>query len=265
MTTRAPLPLASSAYPRRRPRGSSRGSVGRRGVTLIEILVVVALVAVVMGIAISSLSGSGSAQLRQASTRVAAAVRVAYARATAAGRVVRLVFDFGGSTIAMEETPDRHTIKKGSLSGDAADTAEDLARDAAGASAVRAPPATFEPVDLRRGAGVRTRDEEEAQDDDDKPTPVALPSKIQFWQIDVEHQPVPVRDGKAFLYFFPGGQTENASIQLRIAGLTEEDKTGFMTILVSPLTGKAKILGGRADAPKPLDESDASEVEDPGR
>ena len=56
-----------------------------------------------------------------------------HARATAAGRVVRLVFDFGASTIAMEETPDRHTIKKGSLSGDAADTAEDLARDAADA------------------------------------------------------------------------------------------------------------------------------------
>ncbi|MBK6514812.1 MAG: hypothetical protein IPG04_11995 [Polyangiaceae bacterium] len=72
---------------------------------MIEVLVVVALVAVVMGIAISSLSGSGSAQLRQASTRVAAAVRVAYARATAAGRVVRLVFDFGGSTIAMGGDP----------------------------------------------------------------------------------------------------------------------------------------------------------------
>lgn len=237
----------------------------RRGVTLIEVLVTVALIAVVMGIAITGFGGSGSAQLRQATTRVAAAVRVAYARSTAAGRVVRLVFDFGSSTIAMEETPDRHTIKKGSLSGDAADSAEELARDAAGASAVRAPKSQFQPIDLRKGAGVRLRDDEEASDDEGNAKPVPLPSKVQFWQIDVEHQPQPVRDGKAYLYFFPGGQTENASIQLRIANASEDDKTGFLTVLVSPLTGKAKIVGGRANAPKPLDDKDASEVEDPGR
>ncbi|NUP06139.1 MAG: prepilin-type cleavage/methylation domain-containing protein [Polyangiaceae bacterium] len=231
--------------------------------TLIEILIVVALLAVILGITITSFVGTSSARLRQASTRVAGAVRVAYARATASGKVTRLVFDFGNSSIQMEETLDRHTLKKDTLGGDAASEAQLEAKDAAGASELRAPPATFEPVDLRKGSGVKVEDEEDGDDEAVKPVP--LPRGIQFWQIDVEHQAEPVRDGKAYLYFFPGGQTENASVQLRIANTEEGDKTGFMSVIVSPLTGKAKILAGRADAPKPRDESEASEVEDPGR
>lgn len=241
-------------------RSTTRSRV-RRGVTLIEIIIVVAIIAVIMGIVMTGFVGTSSARLRQGTTRVAGSIRVAYARATATSKVVRLVFDFEGSTIAMEETRDRHTLKKDPLGGDAASAAEDLAKDAAEASSLRTPPAMFEAVDLRKASGIRAEDDES----DAEAPPLPLPRNIQFWQVDVEHQQVPVREGKAFLYFFPGGQTENASIQLAIAGTEESDKTGFMSVVVSPLTGKAKILGGRVEAFKPVTDQEASEVEDPGR
>ncbi len=232
----------------------------RRGVTLIEVLIVLALVALFTTITVVGFYGTSSARLRQGTVRVAGVVRVAYAYATSSSKVVRLVFDFGAGTITMEETRDRHLLKHDPLGGDAANEAEAEALEAADAAKVRTPPSMFTPVDPRVASGIKP---DEEQDPDD--FSIHLPSGIQLWQVDVEHQDEPIREGKAYVYFFPGGQTENAAIQLRVAGTEEDSKTGFMTILVSPLTGKTNIVAGRQYAPKPRDENEASELEDPGR
>ena len=42
--------------------------------------------------------------------------------------------------------------------------------------------------------------------------------------MDTTHQEQPTREGHGYLYFFPGGQTESAAIQLRISNAEEEDK-----------------------------------------
>lgn len=214
-----------------------------------------------MGIAAVGFFGTSTSRLRRGATMVSGATRLAYAHATATSKTVRLIFNFGTSTIRMEETKDRHLMKD-PLLFDAANEAEAEALAASDATTLRTPPASFDAVNLRKASGMRWgRDEEE---DEDNPE-LELPRDIQFWQIDVEHQAEPVNEGLAYLYFFPGGQTENASIQLRIANTDPDSKTGFLSVLVSPLTGKVNILGGRVDAPKPRDDIEASEVEDPGR
>jgi general secretion pathway protein H len=63
---------------------------------------------------------------------------------------------------------------------------------------------------------------------------------------------------------FPGGQTESAAIQLRVSNASEDDASGFMTVLVSPLTGKTSIKKGRVELPANRSEEEASEREDPG-
>jgi general secretion pathway protein H len=73
---------------------------------------------------------------------------------------------------------------------------------------------------------------------------------VAFRQVQTEHDSQPRTEGQAYLYFWPGGQTERASVQLRRSdGLGEG-----LTIMVSPLTGRAKIERGRVALPEqPMD------------
>jgi general secretion pathway protein H len=217
-------------------------------VSIIEIMIVVAIVGLMVGVAVMSLGAVTSARLKQATTQVAGATRIAYSHATAVSKVVRLNFDFTESKIYLEEAEGRHLVSADRTGG--AEAANDIEAEAAAqaqASVLRAPKASFSAVDT---IGFPQEG-------------VELPSSIQFWQVQVSHQPEPIREGNGYLYFFPGGQTQQAAIQLRISNASEGDATGFMTVLVSPLTGKTLIKKGRADAPNPLDPRALSDLEEP--
>jgi len=230
---------------------ASLGRAARRGVTLVEILVVVALISVLGGITILGFGGVGSARLRRGATQLGGAVRVAYAHATATSKVVRLVFEFEEGKIRLEQATSAHLLEKGATGGaEAATEIEQTALAAADelSKGVRTPRAAFEPA---MGVGFPA----EGKD---------LPTGIQLWQVMTGHQDEPLGEGRAYLYFFPGGQTESAAIQLRVSNASEDDASGFMTVLVSPLTGKTSIKKGRVELPANRSEEEASEREDPG-
>ena len=44
----------------------------------------------------------------------------------------------------------------------------------------------------------------------------ALEGGIKFRGVQTQHDDLPRTEGRAYLYFWPGGQTERASIQLKI-------------------------------------------------
>lgn len=223
----------------------------RPGVTLIEILVVVAIVTVLAGLTIFGLGGTSSARLRRGAAQLGGAVRVAYAHATATSKVVRLVFDFQEGRVLLEQATSRHLLEKGQSGGaEAVTEIEQQAQSAADeiAKGARSPRASFEAA---AGVGFPAEGKE-------------LPSGIQFWQVMTGHQESPIGEGRAYLYFFPGGQTENAAVQLRVTNAAEDDTSGFLTVVVSPLTGKTSIRPGRVDMPAPRSEEEASEREDPG-
>jgi general secretion pathway protein H len=68
-----------------------------------------------------------------------------------------------------------------------------------------------------------------------------LGSSVRFAAVWVSHQPERYVAGKAFLYFWPSGLTETASIQI-----AQGDDVN--SLLVEPLTGKVRIASGRVDA-----------------
>jgi general secretion pathway protein H len=81
---------------------------------------------------------------------------------------------------------------------------------------------------------------------------------MRFARVQTEHDQEPVVDGQAFLYFWPGGQTERAVIQ--IAQIGDDDG---MTVVVSPLTGRADIQRGFIELPEEvLDGEEYSEAEE---
>ena len=70
-----------------------------------------------------------------------------------------------------------------------------------------------------------------------------LGTSVTFSGIWVQHQPERYTKGQAFLYFWPSGLTEAASIQL-------QQGDDVLTLLVSPLTGRVRIVNGAVDAPE---------------
>lgn len=214
-----------------------------------EVLIVLAIVGMVVGVTLFGFGAIASSRLRQATTQVAGAIRIANTHATSTSKVVRLDFDFEERKIYLQESEGRHLLSKDSSGGaEAANEIEAQANEAAGASTLRAPKASFS------NAAAMYFPEQG----------VDLPSGIQFWLLDTTHQEQPIREGHAYLYFFPGGQTEAAVVQLRISNADDGEKYGFMSVHVSPLTGKTKIHKGRVDLLKPRDDTEASELEDPG-
>ncbi len=224
--------------------------------TLVEILVVLALIAIMAATAMAGSGSVGASRMRGAATAIVSLAKVAITRANATGHPVRMVFNLQTKTVGLEESATGRMLRaKPSASAIAAAAASGTPgfekaaeREAssflAGAQSAR--------PSFVAATGIELGDERL------EPEGHELGTHIEYIQVQSEHDEEPVTEGKAFLYFWPGGGTEWSSIQLRVVGQQEG-----LTILVSPLTGRARIKKGRLDLPKRSEEGIISEREGP--
>ena len=203
-----------------------------RGFTLIEALIVVALMGILSGVIIAGSGLLGNARLRASASLVLSAVRLGVSRANAVGQPVRLVFDLEHQRIVLEETAGRLLRSKDDESAAAgAEPATDAERAATEyAKGI---------LDGPRVPRPRFRAIDEFKSEEDGLVGRGLGEGVEIRLVQTEHDNEPRTDGRAYVYFWPGGGTERAVIQLRRAG----DDEG-LTVLVSPLTGRAKIQRG---------------------
>ncbi|MFO0678761.1 MAG: prepilin-type N-terminal cleavage/methylation domain-containing protein [Polyangiaceae bacterium] len=227
-----------------------------RGLTLIEVMVVV----VVIGLFTTAvLAGSGqlsSAKLRRAAVTVTSGIRVAFTRATSRSKSVRVVFDMDQNGLWLEEGSQPMLIQPkdetGTGGADPATEAEKAAAEEAAriVKGPQAPKPSFTPItdlgfeDPETGKGVKEL------------------GRIKIRQVQTAHDDEPKTKGRGYLYFWPGGQTERAAIQLSIGD--SKDDADTVTLFVSPLTGKVTVKPGAIDLPSAKDDKSASEREDPG-
>jgi len=230
-----------------------RKSGRERGVTLVEVLLVVAIIGVATGLVLLGSGFADSARLRRSSVMIASAVRVAFGRANATSKVERLVFNFDRRTVAIEESSKQLHLARNDRTGGAEAATEAERKAITEAEAIlqgpHAPRPSFHPIktfgfSVEKGM-----------------TGKALDRNIRFLQIETGHQDDIVKTDQAYLYFWPGGQTERAAIQISINGSTNENDV--VTLLVSPLTGKVDIRKGKWTMPRPRDDSEGSERLDP--
>jgi general secretion pathway protein H len=206
---------------------------GTRGVTLVEVLIVVALIGMLAGAVVFGSGMLGSSRVRGAATLIAASVRTGIARANTKGRPTRLVLDLDADKVSLEEATGSRMLREKSKPAGGAQVATELEQEAKAESdrileGPKAPRASFQPVPLVSDTGNN------------------IEGGVDLVQVHTEHDEEPVTSGRAYVYFWPGGVAERAYIQLRRAG----DSTDGLTVIVSALTGRTKVERGRLDFPQ---------------
>lgn len=224
-----------------------------RGFTLVEVLLVVALMAIMSAMVVSGSGMLSGTRMRSAGALIMSSVRMAMSRSNAIGRPVRLVFDIDAGRLMMEETRGRmlRVTKhdEGAKAGaQAATEAEQIAAEYARdiIQGPRAPEAVFTPVPSF------------GSDGDDPAQGRELGKDIRFVQVQTEHDADARVEGRAYLYFWPGGGTERAAIQITRPG----DHVG-LTVLISALTGRAKLERGRVELEEARHDTDFQERDEP--
>lgn len=217
-----------------------------RGFTLIEVIVVIAIVAVVVTGATFGLGAITRTRLRSSALKVMSAARFAYNRSLTQGTTTRLRFDFEKDTMAIEETLTPVTLTTTEQledeDGQAVDP-WDLARARLEQPLTPVKPTSpFQPIANRNGKVI------------ERYTAKPVGDAVSVHALITPHETETRTDGEGSVYFFPGGLTEHAVIQLSDASDT------VYSIEIHPLTGNARIYNF---AYEPLDElDDEGEVED---
>ena len=234
------------------PRAFQRSRAAQRGLTLVELLIVIALIAVLGGTVLMGPGMLQGSRLKSAATLIVSAVRIGIARASTTGRPTRLSFDLDEGKLTLEEANSsvvlREHTKDGSSGAQPATELEKGARAEADRilEGPHAPRPRFKAVPGFNSSA------------DEKGLSRSLGSGVEFISVQTEHDDDPRTSGRAYLYFFPGGTTERASVQLKRKG----DDTG-LTVTISGLTGRARIERGRLELPPPRSDGEVSERGEP--
>jgi general secretion pathway protein H len=229
------------------------GRQRERGFSLVEVILVVGLMAILSAMVISGSGMLSGTRMRSAGALIMSSVRLAMTRANSIGRPVRIVFDLDSGRLMMEETRGRmlrvSNHEEGAKAGaEAATEAEQQAAEYAReiVQGPRAPAATFSAVASF------------GSDGEDPALGRELGKDIRFVQVQTEHDTEPRVEGRAYMYFWPGGGTERAAIQITRPG----DHQG-LTVLVDALTGRAKLARGPVELEEARRDVDFQEREEP--
>jgi general secretion pathway protein H len=220
----------------------SRRSV--RGLTLVEVLIVVALIALLVGGAAFGPGLLRASRVKAAATLLVSAVRLAQTRANTAGHVVRLAMDLDHGRVALEEAEiAAFSRQKGAVAGGAEpiDDAEKKAKSE-----------TDKIFDGPRAARTPFRLIKVLTDPADPNQGRELGAGVQIASVETDHDEEPTTEGRAYVYVWPGGMTERAAIRLKRSDNSESE----LTVLISALTGRASIQRGKGDFPPPREDPD---------
>jgi general secretion pathway protein H len=259
--------LHRSTPPHRFAPHQARG--GQRGLTLIEILMVLMILGMIMWSMSMSMGAANQAEVVRSTNQLASTIRFAYDRARFTGYHYRLHVDFEQRSFQLQRAEDAMYLPATDRDGklllvDEKAALDQLKRDERAAegyfSSIAA--AVFSAGDPSDPYAVHARSVPrrrpplfEAFEDDltlgDLGKPIRLPEGVEIVSVRTDSDPEPITAGEASLYFFPRGQTQLAAIQLRGKPKLRQRVIGEgeieYTIFVQPLTGKVTVESGILD------------------
>lgn len=222
--------------------GSDCGSLvrtGRRGFTIIEMVVVIALLAIAVSAVVISISNSRRANLKSSAGKMASMARYLYNRAIIDARPYRLVID----------------LDEGAFWGEA------MVSDDSCARYIPSPDAEERDEERQRQEKKRERQEQgqseaetEAQDVMDQASgfslmrdqllkPRKIPPQVRVSGLMTAHHDERQREGRGAIHFWPDGSAERALVWYGERSSDDDAIDGWLTVLtleVEALTGRVK-------------------------
>jgi len=218
-----------------------------RGFTLIEVIVVLAIIGLIMGLGVRGMRSLAKSDLRESSAHLSGAMRYLFDRASTTGKIHRLVIDMETEQYWAEVSDDRFFIPRESESEQALRRRENKEADEDEEEQKRLERISKN-YDNSSTPSSSSFDLSKLEVGDFKPKrarfaafkEVAIkPVKLKKAKIRSVYTPRltdPLTSGRAYVYFFPLGQTEPAII-------TMSDDSGPPTysLVVHPITGRVRV------------------------
>ncbi len=183
----------------------------QKGFTLVEVLVVMALIALLSIFALPGITNVFRVSLNSAAREMAATVKEAYNASALTGRVYRLVYDFKERQYWVESGPATSLLET-------ADSREK------------------EKQRTRLTKKEKPKDTTFSMDRDITKSKKNLPRGVEFEDILTEQSPEPLKEGTAYTHFFPHGVAEQTIIHLKDSSKNQN------TLVILPVTGRTRLF-----------------------
>jgi len=231
------------------------------GFTLLEILIVIAVLALVMGSAVRGFRALAKSDLRASAKKLSGAARYLFDRASTTGKTHRLVIDLDSGVYWAEVSDDKFYLPR---------EKETLA------SRLRAKQDLEEEL-RRRELEVQNVPLDQVFDASKYQPKEWKPKRAEFAafretvvkRVKLKHAKVGLvytprlydaqTDGQASIYFFPMGQVEPAIIQV-----SDESGENVYSLVFHPLTGRVEVVDRAVEPPYEHLDDEGKRVEEGG-
>jgi general secretion pathway protein H len=246
------------AFPSVSSPGASRPSRRARqgGFTLIEIMIVLAIIALVGSLGIRGFRALSRSDLRSSATNLAGAMRFLFDRASTTGKVHRLVLDLEKGRYWAEVSDDKFFIPRDTESPEALRRREDLEAKEDETARLKEEKRAAELAASDSSGSGSSFDLAKLEVGEFKPKrarfaafkemaikPVTL-KKAVLHSVYTPRLTEAVTSGRAYVYFFPLGQTEPAIITL-----TDLAGEAFFSLVAHPITGRVRVYNEEVKPP----------------
>ena len=247
----------------------------QRGFTVLELIIVVALLAITMGVLASTIR-IGRPSARDKAVEMVALLKAARSMSIATGKMHRLVLDLEQGVMRIEICAEKTQIRRtqtDEFKEQAAKRRDKLAERAESGSSgddgdiVRMLPdqlqnspefkqlmTTMDPSDIKDVAAAVEGDGEGLDncsaptlpngDADGRGNERKFPDGIKVREVQVQHLSDPLREGQVSISFFPLGRSEKALVEIE-----DESEDEIYTVLVHSLSGRVELRKGRLRNP----------------
>lgn len=216
------------------------------GFTLIEILVVLCIVGVLGALSVRGLRSLARSDLRASVSHLSGAIRYLFDRASTTGQYHRLVIDIESGRYWAEVSDDMFYLPRDPETESSAkklaaleaelDEKDARRKEMAAASGdvdmSKVLPMDFRPKKARFGAFKESNLK-----------PVTM-KNTEVMDVFTPRVADPVTKGRAYIYFFPLGQTEPAIIHL-----SDPQEKMIFSLVVHPITGRVRIYNSYIEPP----------------